>query len=203
MSTESGPDDPRKIWRVTYRIARVTPSWVVSLCGLLARVLFRVSRIAWRGRVPQHLGFYLWTGGINSALYQARLIAALDLLGRYAPVYLRWLQGTFRVLFADQLLRIMRDPVRPDYWVQMLALNPYTVWHASGEQLALYLVVEATRGRLGRRFRRTRTARLRASRRGLEEMVACARLLPGAPALVTECEERLRKFDERCARAAA
>ncbi len=203
MPTESGPDDPRKIWRVMHRIARVTPSWVVSLCGLLARVLFRVSRITWRGRVPQHLGFYVWTGSINAGLYEARLIAALDLLARYAPVYLRWLQGTFRVLFVDQVLRIMREPVRPDYWVRMLGLNPYTVWHASSEQLALYLVVEAARGRLGRRFRRTRAGRIRASRRGLEEMVECARLLPGAPALVAECEERLRKFDERCAKAAA
>ena len=202
MPTDSGPADPRKFWRLAYRIARVTPSWVMSLCGLLARLLFRVTRITLRGRVPRHLGFYVWTGGINAALYEARLVAALDLLDRYAPVYLRWLQRTFHILFVDQVLRIMRDPVRPDYWVRMLGLNPYAVWHASGEQLARYLVVEATRGRLGRRFRRTRAGRIRASRRGLEEMVACARLLPGAPALV-ECEERLRKFDERCAIAAA
>src|SRR5690242_17240166 len=114
MPTES--DDPRKTWRLMYRIARITPSWLMSLSRLVARFLFRVTWPAWRARVPQHLGLYLWTGSINAALYEGRLIAALDILGTYAPVYLRWLQATFDVLFVDQLLRIMRVPVRPDYW---------------------------------------------------------------------------------------
>jgi len=203
MSSNAKPSDPRTAWRWMYRIARVAPSWIMALGGSLARLGFRLSWPFARRRQPQHLGLYLWTGSTNADLYETRLIAALDLVNQTAPVYLRWLRGTFQVLWVDQLIRIMSDGLRPDYWLRMLALNPYIVWHASTEQLALYVVAEAASGRLKRGFRRTRRLRIRGAFRGLTEMVACARLPPGGAALAAEWEQRLREYERQWAWAAA
>jgi hypothetical protein len=203
MTSRDDGLDPRKVWRLVYRIARITPPWLLSFLQRIARLGWRLTWRENRKTLPQHWGLYLWTGDINAALYEQRLIAALDLLAERAPVYLRWLRISFDVLCADQWLRIMRAPIRPDYPIRALSLNPYMVWKSSREQLALYLVLEATRGRAGRRFRRTRAGRRRASRRGLEEMVVCARHLPGSQALIEECEKLLRAYDERSAKAAA
>src|SRR5204863_325578 len=67
---------------------------------------------------------------------------------------------------------------------RLLILHPYTVWKVSAEQLALYLVAEATSLRLGSGFSRSRAGRIRAIRRQYQEMVACARVLPRGDALV-------------------
>jgi hypothetical protein len=87
-------------------------------------------------------------------------------------------------------------------WDKVLFVNPKLAWKSSPEQLALDLVIEATRGRMGKRFRRSRATRIRAARRALEEMVACARRLPGQT-LVEESERQLRAFEAHLAEAAA
>src|SRR5690349_7212245 len=115
MSNKAKPSDPRTAWRWMYRIARVAPSWFMALCVSIARLGFRLSWSFARRHQPQHLGLYLSTGSTNADLYEARLIAALDLLNKTVPVYLRWLRATFQVLYVDQLIRIMSDRVRPDY----------------------------------------------------------------------------------------
>ncbi len=200
MPTQSGPSDPRNFWRWWLPISRIPV--VMPLVRLLGSVFLRLTAFAWRSHVPEHLGMFVLVGEINADLYEARVIAALDVLHAHAPVYLRWLRRSFQILFVDQTLRIMRAPNRPDYWMRVLGVNPYSAWKASPEQLALDLVVEATRARMGRRSRRTRAARIRALRHGFQEMVACARQLPGQ-GLVEESEENLRAFEARVAKAAA
>jgi len=199
MSSSSKPSDPRNAWRWMRQVMRVTPGWILSLSHLLAAVLVRLSHRVWRNDVPHYFGLYLMTGGANADLYLMRVRGALELLSVYAPVHLRWLRSTFQVIMVDQVLRIMKDGLRPDYLARMLGLNPYTVWQSSTEQLALYLIGQATRGRLGRRFRRTRVGRTRGSRRVLREMIASAKVLPGGAVLVAEWESRLREFEGRTA----
>ena len=153
--------------------------------------------------MPLHLGMGLLAEGTNADLYRERLKGALDLLNAHAPVYLRWLRSSFKILFVDQLFMIMRRTTYPDYGAKLILIHPYTAWKVSTEQLALYLAADATRGRLGRRFRRGAAAAIRAQRRAVKEMVSCAHLLPSGESLVVRWEQYLAEYDRRYPEAAA
>src|SRR5437773_70908 len=87
------------------------------------------------------------------------------------------------------VMRATRRVTAVDQRNRVLMLHPYTVWKVPPEQLALYMVGEATRLRLGRPFTRSRAATIRADRRVLQEVVACARILPHSEALAREWEK--------------
>src|SRR5207245_2489214 len=115
---------------------------------------------------------------------------------------LRWLRSGLDTIIVNQLFKVARTPTYPNYGDRVLNLHPQIVWKVSSEQLALFLVADATRARLGRPFRRTRSAAVRANRRALQEMVACARVLPASGALVARWEQRLGAFNKQFPEAA-
>jgi hypothetical protein len=185
-------------------IAKLVPGWLIRLTAGPGRlvVLFFLRR-ATSQDMPLHLGMGLLAQGTNADLYRERLKNALDLLSAHAPIYLRWLRTHFRVLFVDQLFMIMRRTTYPYYGARLIMVHPYTAWRASPEQLALYLAADATRGRLGRRFRRGGAAAIRAQRRAVKEMISCAHMLPSGEPLVVRWEQYLAEYDRRYPEAAA
>ena len=204
MPSSSDSADPRPLWHRLALIARVVPAWVLQpISGAAQRILLFLCRRSLRRDHPVHQGMGLWTEGTNADLYLQRLKSALDLLSAHAPVYLRWLRSSFQSLLITQLFMIMRRTTYPDYGARLVMIHPYTAWKVSSEQLALYLAADATRGRLGLRFRRGRAATTRGNRRALQEMVACARMLPSGERLVTRWEQYLAEFDRRFPEAAA
>jgi len=189
--------DPQEIRSLATRIQRFVPRWLVlQVLGAFMDlfVFFRVESL--NKQAPTHLGVHIWPEGGNADLQLERVKAALDLIRAHAPIYLRWLGSRFHAVVVSQLFMVMRTVSEVDVRRRMFCLNPYTVWNVSSEQLALYLVAGATRGRLGRRFMR-RFASDRANRRVLEEMVAFARHLPAAEALVAQWERHLAEFSQR------
>src|SRR6266550_7601515 len=158
MPTQSSPSDPRNFWRWRHRLALIPGA--VSLLSALAGVFLRFTWFFWRNRLPSHRGICIVSGEINGDLYEARAVAALDVLHEHATVYLRWLQRSFRVLFVDQTMYRLKASVGLGSWDKVLFVNPKLAWKSSPEQLALDLVIEATRGRTGKRFRRSRGARI-------------------------------------------
>lgn len=204
MPSSSDPADPRSIWQRLALIAKVVPAWLLQpISGTVRWIVLFLCRRSLRRDHPVHHGIGLWTEGMNANLYLQRLKSALDLLSAHAPVYLRWLRSNFRSLLISQLFMIMRRTTYPDYGARLVMIHPYTAWKVSPEQLALYLAADATRGRLGPRFRRGRAAITRGNRRALKEMVACARMLPSGEPLVTRWEQYLAEFDRRFPEAAA
>jgi len=128
---------------------------------------------------------------------------ALDVLALHRPVYLRWLRSGVDALLVNQFFMSARQATVATYLNRVLMLHPYTVWKVSAEELALYLVAEATSLRLGPRFSKTRVGRIRAVRLQYQEMVACARVLPHGDALVARWEKRLAAFNVQFPQAAA
>jgi hypothetical protein len=162
-----------------------------------------MTRKTWQSDLPVYAGLRLWIQGTNADLYDVRIKEALHLLERYAPVHLRWLRRSFQVIMVDQLLRIMKRSLRADYWLRILALNPWTVWHTSADRLALFLVAQATKGRLRRPLRSTDPRRNQDSPRIYLETIECARRFPNSAELVAEWEDRFRLFMEEEKGAAA
>ena len=182
---------------------RLVPPWLlIRLADLTGRIILFRHRDSFDKNSPTHRGIHLWLEGANAELYLDHLKPAIDLIDTYGPVYLRWIRTRFNAIVVSQLFMIMRTVTAVDVRRRFFAAHPYTVWRFSAEELALYLVGGATRGRLGRRFTR-RGARVRADRCVLEEMIAFARRLPGSQELVTKWEHRLAEFNEHFPPAAA
>ena len=185
-------------------IARVVPSWLIRLVTGPARlIVLRSLRRSTNQAMPHYLGIGLLAEGTNAELYLERLTDALDLLSSHAPIYLRWLRTYFRVLFVHQLFMAMRRTTYPDYGARLIMIHPYTAWKVSADQLALYLAADATRARLGRRFRYRGTPAIRAQRRAVKEMISCAHMLPSGEPLVVKWEQYLADYDLRYPEAAA
>ena len=152
---------------------------------------------------PEYRQFRLWVHGTNADFYSDHVKAALDVLAVYAPVHLRWLRSKIDAVLVNQLFMMTRTVTAADHRHRVLMLHPYTVWKVSAEQLALYLVAEATSLRLGCGFSHSRSGRIRAIRRQYQEMVACARVLPHGDALVARWEKHLAAFNTQFPDAAA
>jgi hypothetical protein len=196
--------DPRSAWRWIKLVARLTPRWLLrSVSGITVRIMIWRYRDLWNKLGRQHLQFHLWIDGTNADVYCDHVQRMLDVLGLHGPVYLRWLRSGIDALLVNQFLIMLKQVTVADYNNRVLILHPYTVWKVSAEELALYLVAEATSLRLGRTFSQTRAGRIRAVRRQYEEMVACARVLPHADALVARWETRLAAFNTQFPEAAA
>jgi len=202
---ETGNDaDPRSTWRWVLLLRRATPGWMLRLVGGIAsRVIMWRYRDSFDKNSPEYRQFHLWVHGTNADLYRDHVKAALDVLAAYAPVHMRWLRTRIDALLVNQLFMMTRTVTAADHRHRVLMLHPYTVWMVSPGQLALYLVAEATRLRLGRRFTQNRAGMIRADRRVLQEAVACARILPDNEALVVRWEKRLGAFNTRFPEAAA
>jgi len=197
-SDSRNTDDPRPTWKWLGRFAHLRPKWLFRfLADFAGRVIAWRYRAHWARLAPQYLQFKLLIDGINAELYSEHLKAALDVLATHAPLYLRWLHRGVDWLVVNQLFMITKTAAVVDYNNRLLAMHPYTVWKASPELLGLCLVSEATRIRLGRGFRRNRSARIRAERRILSEVLACARALPDGATLVEAFEKRLEAFNTR------
>jgi hypothetical protein len=203
MGDRSPSEDPGQWAASTRRVWAALPKWITRLGLSIAWVVLRVSLPFYRRRLPQHLGFSLWTGGENADIYEKRLKGALDLLATQCPTHLRWLRGSLPILSTWQSLRVARASFMPGYKLGILGVNPYTAWNITNEQLALYFVAFGTRARMARSVLWTPARKVRGQRRALLEMVACARHFPNSQPLVAEWEKHLREFERRYGNAAA
>jgi hypothetical protein len=203
-SDTNSRDDPRATWRWLKIISRTTPRWLGHLVsGIAFRIILWWYRASFDRKSPEYRQFHLWIHGTNAELYRDHVKAALDVLALHAPTHIRWLRSNIDALVVDQLFMIVRSIGVTEDRHRLLVLHPYTVWKVSAEQLALYLIAEATSLRLGRGFSRTRAGEIRAVRRQYEEMVACARAFPHSDELVAHWEKRLAAFDAQFPKAAA
>ncbi len=202
---DTGNDpEARSVWRWVVLLRRVTPRWVLRLVGGIAsRIIMWRYRDSFDATSPVYRQFRLWVHGTNADLYCDHLKAALDVLALHAPVHMRWLRSGFDALLVNQLFMVTRTVTAADYRHRVLMVHPYTVWKVTPEQSALYFIAEATRLRLGRRFTQNRADTIRANRRVLQEVVACARILPDGETLVGRWEKRLGAFNTRFPEAAA
>ena len=150
MSDTGNDPDPRSTWRWLSLLRRVTPRWTLRLVGGIAsRIIIWRYRDSFDTNSPEYRQFRLWVHGTNADLYSDHVKAALDVLAVYAPVHLRWLRSKIDAVLVNQLFMMTRTVTAADHRHRVLMLHPYTVWKVSAEQLALYLVAEATSLRLG------------------------------------------------------
>ncbi len=202
MVAAANSDDPRPAWRFIRRAIRVVPGWLLTpIVKLASTVILYRRRKAFDKNLPVHLGVHLWLEGVNADLYLQRLTAALDLLQLYGPVYVRWLRGRLAIV-VNQMFMIMPRTTAVDLKQGILIVRPQFVWKASPQKLAVDLVFEATRARIGRRFSGKRTI-VRVGKRMYGEAVGFARTLPGQEELVAVWERALATYIEKNARAAA
>ena len=203
MVASSNSDDPRPTWRFIRRAMRVLPRWLlIPIVELIQSLILYRRREAFDNNLPTHLGVHLWLEGVNADLYQQRLTAALDLFQLHAPVYLHWFRRRLPAIVVNQMFKIMPRPTEVDLKRRVLVVRPQFAWTASPEALAVALVFQVTRARLGRRFNRKKTW-VRAGKRMYAEALAFARTLPGQEELVASWERALAKYIEQDAQAAA
>ena len=182
---------------------RVLPRWLLlPIVELIQSLILYRRREAFDNNLPTHLGVHLWLEGVNADLYQQRLTAALDLFQLHAPVYLHWFRRRLPAIVVNQMFKIMPRPTEVDLKRRVLVVRPQFAWTASPEALAVALVFQVTRARLGRRFNRKKTW-VRAGKRMYAEALAFARTLPGQEELVASWERALAKYIEQDAQAAA
>ena len=153
MSSSFDSQD-RRAMRVRVRLIRFI-RFVPGLQGLVDIVMSSARRAIERKAI-EYQGIRLHIRGLNGDLYREHIQTALDLLADYAPVYLRWLRRSFRLLVVNQAFKKSRSVTDEQFGSQMLAVHPYTVWHDSSEQLAVYIASSATWGRVGPRLRNAR-----------------------------------------------
>ena len=203
MVASANPDDPRPTWRLIRTAMRVVPHWLLRpIVELIQSLILYRRRDAFDHNFPTHLGIHLWLEGVNADLYQQRLTAALDLFQLHAPVYLHWFRRRLPVIVVNQLFQIMPRPTELDLKRRVLAVRPQFAWTVPPETLAVALVFQVTRARLGRRFSRKKTI-VRVGKRMYAEALAFARALPGQEELVARWERALAKYIERNPQAAA
>ena len=203
MSGAASPDDPRPTWRFIRTAIRVVPRWLLlPLVELIQSVILYRRREEWDRNSPTHLGVHLWLEGVNADLYQQRLTAGLDLLQLHAPVYLHWFRRRLPAIVVTQLFKIMPTPTEVDLKQRVLFVHPQLAWTVPPEKLAVHLVFQVTRARLGRRFSGRKTI-VRVGKRMYAEALAFARTLPGQEELVASWERVLAKYIENNSQAAA
>jgi hypothetical protein len=182
---------------------RIVPGWLLVPAAKIAfALILNRYRESFDKNLPGHHGIHLWVQGINADLYVRRLSVALDLIELHAPVYIRWLRSRLPAIAVDQMFMIMPRASAVDLKRRVLVLKPQFVWKVSPERLAVHLVFNAVRARLGRRFSGKRTI-VRVGKRMYVEAIAFARYFPGQEALVAEWERTLAMYTKQNSQAAA
>jgi hypothetical protein len=182
MPTRYRTDDPLRRFRVIRRLVLLIPAFLrPSFVAGLDRLLDVLPPFP-TGGLPQSHGLAIQAEGPNSALFQERVAAAMDLLAVYSPVHVRWLTASYRLLCIWPESQFYPDALLHNRARQYLHLRPKIVWTLSSAELATHLVYEAAWARLARTGLRGALKDRVRRRLGLEA-INCARRLPDAAAV--------------------